>query len=448
MSLTYLSVCSGIEAASVAWEPLGFKPIAFSEIEPFPCEVLRHHYPRIPNLGDMTAIDSATFRGKADILVGGTPCQAFSCAGLRQGLADDRGNLSLKFVELADAVWPSFIVWENVTGVEMLDSMSSAARTMRSAVFWQGLPAKICRFSLHGASARWGGVGRPDCVLCSKRTVAWRVYCSQFFALAQRRERAILVACPAGGADPTQILFEFEGMRRDSRSDSMLSSAPRIGGRFCSPDGIAGAVSCKWAKGTGGPSGDEHYNLIVAPPSVWPVDVRQAQRLAPARERSIGIGDENDPAYTLTKAYTHGAVIRTAQTSSNGWGINLEGIAYTVDQVQGQAVALEEGVRRFTPLECERLQGLPDYYTDVRWRGKPASDTARYRAIGNSMPVTVMRWVGERILHEQSRTVAVERRPIGELLPYARNARTHSDAQVAQIAASMTEFGCARASRR
>lgn len=115
--MRYLSVCSGIEAASVAWGPLGWTPIAFAEIEPFPCALLAHHYPSIPNLGDMTQIDGTAYRGQVDVLVGGTPCQSFSVAGLRRGLSDERGNLALKFVELADAVQPSFVVWENVPGV-------------------------------------------------------------------------------------------------------------------------------------------------------------------------------------------------------------------------------------------------------------------------------------------------------------------------------------------
>lgn len=115
--MKYLSVCSGIEAASVAWGPLGWKPIAFAEIEPFPCAVLARHYPDVPNLGDMTKIDGAAYRGRVDVLVGGTPCQSFSVAGLRRGLSDERGNLTVSFVELADAISPRFVVWENVPGI-------------------------------------------------------------------------------------------------------------------------------------------------------------------------------------------------------------------------------------------------------------------------------------------------------------------------------------------
>lgn len=111
MSIHYLSLCSGIDAASAAWLPLGWKAIAFSEIEKFPSAVLAHHYPEVPNLGDMAKIDGNLYRGKVDVLIGGTPCQAFSVAGKRLSLADDRGNLTLKFVELCDAIEPNVIVW-------------------------------------------------------------------------------------------------------------------------------------------------------------------------------------------------------------------------------------------------------------------------------------------------------------------------------------------------
>ena len=126
LSLSYLSVCSGIEAATVAWQPLGFRPLAFSEIEPFPRAVLAHHYPDVPLHGDFTLLRDEDWIADADILVGGTPCQGFSIAGLRRSLDDARGNLTLEFLRLADAIDerraerglpPCIIVWENVPGV-------------------------------------------------------------------------------------------------------------------------------------------------------------------------------------------------------------------------------------------------------------------------------------------------------------------------------------------
>ena len=119
------SVCSGIEAASVAWNPLGWEAAWFSEIEKFPSAVLAHHYPEVINLGDMVELPKRILSGEIeapDILCAGTPCQAFSVAGLRKSLDDDRGNLTLTFCEIADAIdqqreQPAIIFWENVPGV-------------------------------------------------------------------------------------------------------------------------------------------------------------------------------------------------------------------------------------------------------------------------------------------------------------------------------------------
>jgi len=116
----YISLFSGIEAASVAWHPLGWEPVAFAEIEPFPSAVLAHHYPDVPNLGDITTVDWSAYAG-VDVLVGGSPCQSFSVAGLRRGLADPRGNLALEYLRAVDAVRPRWVVWENVPGVLSVD---------------------------------------------------------------------------------------------------------------------------------------------------------------------------------------------------------------------------------------------------------------------------------------------------------------------------------------
>ena len=110
--MRYLSVCSGIEAATVAWHDFGWTPAAFSEIDKFPSQVLAHHYPQVPNMGDMTSYKEWDI-GAIDVLVGGTPCQSFSVAGLRKGMADPRGNLALVYLGIADHFRPRWIVWEN-----------------------------------------------------------------------------------------------------------------------------------------------------------------------------------------------------------------------------------------------------------------------------------------------------------------------------------------------
>lgn len=212
---TYGSVCSGIEAASVAWHPLGWRAAWLSEIEPFPSAVLAHHYPDVPNLGDLTKIARRILTGEVaapDVLVGGTPCQAFSVAGLRQSLSDERGNLSLKFCELADAIdhvrvargdAPAIIVWENVPGV--LSTSDNAF-----GCFLGALAGEDCE--LQPAGKRWADAG---CVYGPTRAVAWRILDAQYFGLAQRRRRVFVVASARPGFDPASVLFERDGVRRD-----------------------------------------------------------------------------------------------------------------------------------------------------------------------------------------------------------------------------------------
>ncbi|CAA7619732.1 DNA cytosine methyltransferase [Magnetospirillum sp. SS-4] len=202
--LVYGSVCSGIEAATVAWEPLGWRPAFFAEIEPFPSAVLAHRYPAIPNLGDMTAINGAAWRGKIDVLVGGTPCQAFSVAGLRKSLDDARGNLALKFVELADAINPSYALWENVPGV--LSTRDNAFGCLLGGLAGEDGP-------LLPPGGKWTDAG---VVVGPARTVAWRVLDAQYFGLAQRRRRVFVIAGAGDRADPVAVLFERQGLRRDS----------------------------------------------------------------------------------------------------------------------------------------------------------------------------------------------------------------------------------------
>ncbi|WP_312405255.1 DNA cytosine methyltransferase [Rhizobium sp.] len=206
--LTYLSVCSGIEAASVAWHPLGWRAVAYSEIEKFPSAVLKHHYPDVPNLGDFTKIDVRTL-GRVDILAGGTPCQAFSVAGLRQSLADARGNLSLEFVRLAHELAANNglrnVVWENVVGV--LSTKDNAFGCFLAGLVGADSAIEPPR------RGKWGGAGM---VSGPKGTASWRVLDAQYFGVAQRRRRVIVVADFGNGADPAAVLFEQDGLRRHS----------------------------------------------------------------------------------------------------------------------------------------------------------------------------------------------------------------------------------------
>ncbi|MFX2553403.1 DNA (cytosine-5-)-methyltransferase [Enterobacter roggenkampii] len=214
--VSYGSVCSGIEAASVAWHCLGWQPAWFAEIEKFPSAVLAYRWPDVSNLGDMTQIAAAIRAGKIeapDVLVGGTPCQAFSVAGLRNGLADERGQLTLAFVELVNAIDekrreqgkpPVTVVWENVPGV-------FSSKDNAFGCFLAGLAGESC--VLESPGKRWSNAGY---VLGPERAIAWRVLDAQFFGVAQRRRRVFVVATARGDIDPAKILFESEGLRRNS----------------------------------------------------------------------------------------------------------------------------------------------------------------------------------------------------------------------------------------
>ena len=549
--LKYASVCDGIGAAHVAWQPLGWQCQWTSEIEPFPAAVVEHHY-GFRNLGDMTAITEEMLDAPVDLLVGGTPCQSFSVAGLRGGLADPRGNLALRFVQLASVMQPRWIVWENVPGV------LSSGKGRDFGTFLGAL----------------GELGYG---------FAYRVLDAQWFGVAQRRRRVFVVGHLGDWRRAAAVLFERE---------SVFGNPPTRGakgqGITSSPEGIAGNVSSKWAKGTGGPAGDECYNLVAEPQAIafggqmstpqvdvelsqklqrknpqavattfdWqaggggndtsfrgksrsyivdkpecaraltscktlavatPIDLRQASRGEKVTNNRTsgsggppghGVGDGGDPAFTVSergqavaftakdcggdasqdvaptmRAMGHsgshangGGQLAVAFTKSkraqsttddetwvpgevsptmscfdqgdtrattvvalqdcggrdkrqNGRGWNGDGTAYTVDAAATQGVGIDfqnvantgdvcgtimgeaqkkggeaghgvmtaMAVRRLTPRECERLQGFPDDYTLVTYRNKPAADGPRYRALGNSMAVPVMRWIGERI---------------------------------------------------
>lgn len=259
---TYGSVCSGIEAASVAWHPLGWHAEWLAEIEPFPSAVLAHHYPETPNLGDMTKLAAMVLSGKIaapDVLVGGTPCQAFSVAGMRQGLDDPRGALTINYVELADAIdhvrasrggAPTITVWENVPGV--LSDKGNAFGCFLGALAGEDN-------ELQPSGGRWTDAG---CVYGPKRAIAWRVLDAQYFGLAQRRRRVFVVASARQGFDPAAVLFERDSMRRDiapsrkagqDAAGSLTASLGRRGGvpDCASTPGQLQPVTCM-AHGQGG----------------------------------------------------------------------------------------------------------------------------------------------------------------------------------------------------
>ena len=500
--MKYLSVCSGIEAVTVAWQPLDWRAVMFAEIDPFCCWLLRSRYrasrplhmPRphdattrkeakrraaairnvialpttgdIPNFGDFTRI-GADDVGAIDLLAGGTPCQSFSIAGKRAGLDDARGNLTLEFARLADRLRPLWLVWENVPGVLSIDG----GRTFGTFL---GLLVEL-------------GYG-----------VAYRVFNAEHFGVPQRRRRVFVVGHLGGWRGPASVLFERACLsghpppRREARQGVALGvEVGPAGGRFTdtAPTIDAGCRSgfIRNQLGVGILAGDREISRCLNAGGMGRQDYETETLIAhsltadgfDASEDGTGRGSPLIPI-----------AICTAHTQSNGHGF-CDGIAHTLEQINSQAVAFnlrgreggsipepspmasiraasggssnsyiafsakdygadvggiaptlrgmchdsshangggqiavaapltasygkqvdssdtssgppnilhsEMAVRRLTPRECERLQGFPDDYTLVEYRGRLAADGPRYRALGNSMAVPVMRWIGERI---------------------------------------------------
>jgi DNA (cytosine-5)-methyltransferase 1 len=527
--MRYLSVCSGIEAASVAWHSLGWEPVAFSEIEPFPSAVLAHRFPNIPNYGDMT--QHATWPiepGSIDLLVGGTPCQSFSVAGLRKGLHDPRGGLMLTYLEIAARLRPRWIVWENVPGV----LSSAGGRDFGS--FLGALGELGYGWAYRVLDAQWVRTQRHP------------------GAVPQRRRRVFVVGCLGDWERAAKVLLESESVQRDSpkkRASGKNIAADAEGGAASggwmpNNPGVVSSVCTKWSKGTGGPSGSEHFNLVAQPigyrwqnnetglvqdgtaPSCrastgssgfhemnHPVVLQpftKAKRAQSVTDDETWVQGQVNPTLSLfdqgdTRATT--AVVNMQGSKSNAC-VSTDGTSFTLNAMHGhdvhavavgvdcyngavtgdvaatmgtpgssvnasgptvmQAVAFKPGqsaaartigaqeevactveaggggnnkqavafqqnqigevrcgnisgtintnsnasgrntpmamqamtVRRLTPRECERLQGFPDDWTLIPWRGKPADqcpDGPRYKALGNSMAVNCMEWIGERI---------------------------------------------------
>ena len=426
------SVCSGIEAASVAWAPLGWKAAWLAEIEKFPAAVLAHHYPEVPNLGDMTALPARIAAGEVeapDIFCGGTPCQAFSIAGLRKSLDDARGNLSLVFCEIANAIdtaravrghAPAIIFWENVPGV--LSTKDNAFGCFLAGLSGEDDP-------LVAPGGKWTNAG---CVSGPQRTVAWRVLDAQYFGVAQRRRRVFVVASARKGFDPAQVLFEWDGVRRDTApSREAREVAPTIPARSTAGGGLGtdfdcdGGTICVATGQAGAEIGADMAPTLncnhEAPYAVYQTahtlrgegfdasedGTGRGTPLVPVAfnwqgggtQTTLGYDPESGVAGSLHVGQTPAVAI-----GSDTYNGRITGeVAATLSSQSGDGVSAGPSViqamqvRRLTPMECERLQGFPDGYTDVPHRKKPAADGPRYKALGNSWAVPNVRWIGERI---------------------------------------------------
>lgn len=538
-AMRYASVCDGIGAAHVAWQPLGWQCQWTSEIEPFPAAVVEHHY-GFRNLGDMTAITEEMLDAPVELLVGGTPCQSFSVAGLRGGLADPRGNLALRFVQLAAVMQPQWIVWENVPGVlssgkgrdfgtflgalgelgygfayRVLDAQWFGVAQRRRRVFvvgylgdWRRAAAVLferesvfgnpptrgatgqgvagcvtARFGRNGGSANDdidgnrligfcntagdtalglasdGGKtmppitsrhGDPGCIAFdwqkgndkhNLRPSTMNLAIEQSQTLGSTRVPAVAFSAKDGGADATHEVAPT--MRAMGHSGSHANGGGQLAVAFTKskraqsttddetwvPGEVSRTMSCF-------DQGDTRATTVVT----TPIDLRQASRGEKVTNNRAsgsggppghGVGDGGDPAFTVSERGQAVAIQDCSgrEKQQNGKGWNDDGTAYTVDAAATQGVGIDfqnvantgdvcgtimgeaqkkggeaghgvmtaMAVRRLTPRECERLQGFPDDYTLVEYRKKPAADGPRYRALGNSMAVPVMRWIGERI---------------------------------------------------
>lgn len=458
--MRYVSIFSGVEAATLAWEPLGWEPLAFCEIDDFPSAVLAEHWPNVPNLGDITKVDwKKEIHGAVDLVVGGSPCTSFSIAGKREGLKGASG-LMFEYIRCVQELMPRWFLWENVKGALSCEGGAAFGQLLREMdALGYGL--------------------------------AWRVLDAQFFGVAQRRERLFLVG-HLGDARACEVLFEPESMCWDTPSSrekrkavaaaSGRSIAQGSGTGRLNPDdwhdtfSIAGNIIGRKPENGGNVGrfqepGEPMYTLTTIDRPAVAFKYHQGSKAG-----SIGAAVEQSP--TLTADYHNPAVMyeesetctaglsETGQANQGGKGPLIQDeISGTLSTVNNQSLVCmtdtqknasvddeiagtisahtrkdppvvafkhhqgatdgsgtdesepiagyhnindnttaESGinsvVRRLTPLECERLQGFPDNHTRIPWKGKPAEecpDSLRYKACGNSMAVPVMRWLGERI---------------------------------------------------
>ena len=443
--MRYYSIFSGIEAATVAWEPLGWEPLAFSEIDEFPSAVLKARFPSVPNLGDITKInwkEAVRDFGRPDIVVGGSPCQSFSVAGTRTGLEGASG-LMWEYVRCVREVKPDWILWENVPGA-LSSSHGEDFRCLLEAL-------DACGYGL-----------------------AWRVLDAQFFGVAQRRERVFLVGRLGDVEGPCEVLFEPESLSWDTQSSREKRKELAAGA-----GGGAACAGFKWHQGSGAGSiglEDEQSPTLTADyhnPAVIQLKGNAIDRDT-AQNGAWACDPDENGAYTLnatdvdgvlcmTDTQPHsmvdgevcvalsatmhkdppvvaktlkirggcegggkGPLVQEDVSATLGTGNDqtlFEPVSFAANQrgevrlqggdgtVVGAVPASQSGkqvqgvtdgyaVRRLTPRECERLMGFPDDWTRIPHRGKPAEecpDTPRYKAIGNSMAVNVMRWLGVRI---------------------------------------------------
>ena len=517
----------------MAWHPLGWEAAWYSEIEPFPCAVLKHHYPAVPNYGDMTKYEEWP-NEPINLLVGGTPCQSFSVAGLRKGLADPRGNLMLTYGAIARRYRPEWLVWENVPGVlssnggrdfgtflgmlaelgygfayRVLDAQYFGVAQRRRRVFvvanarsWQRAAAVLFEsHSLQGhpapsreqekdvagtIAARFGSsrnnieeVAPPQTAFTTSSIAEYREGVGTLRAnggdLGGGSETLIANTLTAGigrrydgETDTFALAFPWQSAldpigQPDNISGTLIKNQTMAVAAYPMHGGMIGRQEQNGPSGSGfGDADDPSYTLTAGGQVrhgvavAQPIPIDTMNHLGRGDHHSFGDFQPGGPSYTLTKGHSHAVAQPVAMNvyggnkredrPEGGFYVRMdEDTSKTLDAASGlnptcsqggtavmQPVAFEPGsiarnagpagesdlaptlrremgdnqpavriamqVRRLTPVECERLQGFSDGYTNIPWRKSPESpDGPRYKALGNSMAVPVMAWIGKRI---------------------------------------------------
>ena len=423
--MKYSTVCSGIGSPESAWSPFGWKQVFCSEIELFPNAVLKTHYPDVPNYGDMTKYKEWPNYGTVELICGGTPCQSFSVAGLRKGLDDPRGNLTLVFLGILLKYRPRWMVWENVPGV---------------------LSDKTGAFG-----AFLGGLGKLG------YGFAYRILDAQYAGVPQRRRRVFVVGYFGDWRRAAAVLFERHSLQRNSPPSrkageeitGTIGARTKAGGGLGTGFECSGGLTVHSLRGEGFDASEDGTGrgtpIIVhgtqdpcTSETAFALGRNNGQENAVAMatgqanaeilsdlcptlncdhevpicfkggqgssSRSLGIGVDCSPCLTSAESGGNRVPVVALQSvntprnkKQNGIGVSESDIMYTCTAKDQHEIFSGTQVRRLTPRECERLQGFPDDYSLVKYRGKPAKDGPRYKAIGNSMAVPVMRWIGERI---------------------------------------------------
>jgi DNA (cytosine-5)-methyltransferase 1 len=458
--LTFGSFCSGIGAPDLAWSRLGWRPLFFSEIDPFACAVLAHRYPGVPNLGDMEKISEKTLGAfRPDVVVAGTPCQSFSVAGLRKGMDDPRGNLALVFLRLVDQLRPRWVVWENVDGVRssgdgrdfgsFLGALGQLGYGWAYRVLdaqYGGVPQRRRRVFVVGHLGDWR---RAAAVLLERQSLSGNPPpCRE----AGSRVAGTLAARPSGGGGlgtefetdgglivrqtaatnfgvrDTSTCLTTKGQRLDPDTETFVirerlgvAHTLRAEGFDASEDGTGRGIplvpcAIQEDNQNGITVRDTAGSLRADAPGTQPcgtlVGVPICYREDRGRGNDNAIEGQTYPLHAASHANAGGQVAVAFQERGREGGRNVEAqtdLANSLNAPNGggrrqemNVVTPAMAVRRLTPLECERLMSFPDGYTAIEFRGKPAADGNRYRALGNSMVCVELEWIGRRIMEVEA----------------------------------------------